>query len=239
METTRVHKWVKFNWMLVMLLLGCFSWSNTSIAGVFTEEFDSKQLDERQWVIKTEGKASSKIADGKLVLTSPAVADGIILFYQAPITKDITIEVRLDTSLIANDGSFGFTDEIIPPMLNTDNHQHSRAQIYFNADKWHALTDGVHQPPVPPIDVQGKAGWHVFKVEIKKTTISFFVDGEDIFETDKILEKRFLAITPDWYTSHYSGTLTVDWVKLSGEEVKAVEALNKLAAIWGNIKRDF
>jgi hypothetical protein len=223
-----------YKWMLLTILLGYFLWSGTSIAGVFTEDFDSKQLDETQWVIKTEGKASYQIADGKLILTSPAVADGIILFYKTPITKDITIEARLDTSQITNDGSFGFTDEIIPPMLNTDNHQHSRAQIYFNADQWHTLTDGVHVDG--GVNVQDKAGWHVFKVEIKKETISFLVDDKALFETEKILDKRFWAVTPDWYTSHYSGILTVDWVKLSGDEVKAVESANKLAATWGILK---
>ncbi|MFQ6041009.1 MAG: hypothetical protein ACE5PV_09145 [Candidatus Poribacteria bacterium] len=34
-------------------------------------------------------------------------------------------------------------------------------------------------------------------------------------------------------------SFSVDWVKLSGEEVKAIESLNKLAATWGEIKADF
>jgi len=43
-------------------------------------------------------------------------------------------------------------------------------------------------------------------------------------------------ITPDPYTSHYAGIISIDSIRIAGPNVQAVQPESKLAATWGSIK---
>jgi len=55
--------------------------------------------------------------------------------------------------------------------------------------------------------------------------------AEEVGVIDKIPEERFVCFGPDTYTSHYSGSMTVDYIELSGPTVKdaAVDASGNAA----------
>ena len=99
----------------------CFIFAFSSFAGEIREEFDSPGLDPNLWEITTAGEASFEIDNGKLILTSDAVEDGIFLYYVRKIGgENITIEVNLDPSEIRDAGAIGFTREMLTPTVNTD-----------------------------------------------------------------------------------------------------------------------
>lgn len=218
------------------ILLAVFLHTVAAFAGEFIDEFDESKLNEQFWVIDAVGKADYEIKDGKLTLFSPNVEDGIMFYYVEEIKDDdLIIEAKINVSGIADGGLVGFMDGIIPAQLNTEMHKHMHAQFGWvtptewgvNADFYGGrLFEGVYQ-----------GDEHIFTIEPKGNDIIFSVDGEEMGKAPREADSRFYAISPDCYTSHYTGTMVIEYIKLSGENVSsAVQPSDKIAAVWGGIK---
>lgn len=89
---------------------------------------------------------------------------------------------------------------------------------------------------IPHTPIQG--GWHTYGIEVKGKHVRFIVDGKLQAEADNVVKDRYFIISVDPYTSHYSGTWTIDYIQLTGESVvsSAIESDGKIAVTWGNIK---
>ena len=77
-------------------------------------------------------------------------------------------------------------------------------------------------------------------MEISGKTVTYFFDKEDAGKSDSAGIPRYFHISPDTYTSHYFGTFVIDYVEITGTNVKslAVSPAGKLAATWAIIKRE-
>jgi hypothetical protein len=219
--------------MLFVSLTIVLSFSSLQLyAGEFRDEFNSSQLNTNVWKITKAGKGSFEIKDGKLSIISPAIADGVMLYYNKEITNEnIFIEAKIDISGVGTDGSFGFTDAIIDPQLNTDVHPHLNAQFVILPAAW-----GIND------DLRGGrlfdgGGEHVFAVDLKGDTLTWYVDDKEVGKSNRKAESRFFFISPDMYTSHYIGTFAIDYIELSGDGVSAaVSPVGRFATFWGDIK---
>lgn len=213
-----------------------------SYAGTFRDDFDSASLDTDVWEITKAGNAEHSIKDGQLFLETPAVEDGIILYFKQKIEGDITVECKMDTSTVGGvRTTVGFTDGIYAPEPSPDFWVHWLAHFNPSTENTQVLVD----------DYPGKNGWpeagpkvvfeeakpHVYKLKVSHGKVTYFIDGEEVGESDAIDQPRYFHISPDTYTSHYSATIAVDYVEITGEEVKAVSSAGKLALTWGMIKR--
>jgi len=71
--------------------------------------------------------------------------------------------------------------------------------------------------------------------------VTYFFDDEEMGVSDAVNPSRYFHTTPDCYTSHYFGTLAVDYVEITGEKVtpSAVSSAGKLALTWGKVKKMF
>jgi hypothetical protein len=225
--------------ILFPILLGLFGYEVVSLAGVFIDEFDKPKLNEDVWVPKPGGKGDYKIKDGKLILSAPQVADGIMFYYKNEIKKEeMIIEAKIDVSGIANDGGVGFTDEIIPAQLNTEVHKHLHAQYVILTTGWGVNADNRTKGGGQRLFDGNYAGAeHVFTIELKGNKMIFSVDGKVGGEAPREADSRYYFVSPDQYTSHYTGTIAVDYIKLSGDTISAaVQYSGKIATTWGRIK---
>ncbi len=219
----------------------------SSIA-IIVDEFDAPKLDEKLWQMEAVGKASFEIEDGILVMSSPTVDSGIMLY--SPVNfedVDVTFEVKLETSGLVDNITVGFIAEVMEPQINTDINNHWEANFFFVPANWYIKQDPVvigEKPPNPP-DLLGPfdIGWNTVKIDSSETRgkITFFLNGEEVGEVDKNpdVEERYFYITSDPYTSHYTGDVLIEYIKISGPGaiLLAVEPVDKLAATWGDIKR--
>lgn len=229
--------------VLPALCILSMMFSGVLSADTFRDEFDVDELSDL-WDVKIAGNASYEVKDGQLILMSDAVADGINACYSIPLKGDVTCEVKMDTSLIEGDFThFGFFNGPLEPMMNLDMHSLWTEVFYCGkeivagvvndgqpAANWNRVI-GNPEEPIPGDE-------HIFRIEIKGGHVSFFVDDELRAEADNDVEERYFIISPDPYTSHYSGTCYVDYVELTGNSVVglAVEPVGKLAATWGDLK---
>lgn len=211
---------------------------SSAIAAEYLEEFDSKNLDPKIWEIKSEGDASFSIEDGQLTMTSPGVPDGILLYWRGSDIEEEDFTVEIKASVAANTNNAGviaFIKQDLPPTLNTTINAEWKNMFwcgtntpgwYINDDNWSST--GVNGP-----EFEG-----VWKAEIKSNEIICYFNDEEVVTIDKIKEDRFLCFGPDTYTSHYSGEMTIDWIRLSGNSVPAlaVEPAEKMSTTWGRIR---
>jgi len=223
---------------LVCFFLVCLIVGFTAEAGEIREEFDSPELDPGIWKITTSGKASFKIEKGKLILTSDGVEDGIFLYYVRKIgNEDIVFEAVLDPSEIRDAGAIGFTKEILTPDINTKINE-----------RWLATFMGVKPSGCYLFDENLSAhldmkadynpGQHVFRTEIAGDKITFSVDQKKIGELKREAPERYYMISPDPYTSHYAGGMSIDSIRVTGANV-VVKPESRLAVTWGSIKSQY
>lgn len=224
---------------LIIFLCTSVTIANLSFAGEVFDDFNKSTLNDELWVVKTASKGKYEIRDGKLSLLSPGVSDGIMLYWNHNITEDEFIaEAKADTSGIKNGGIvLGFIDEILTPTVNTTVNAHWLAHfVSRGVAGWYINDDNYSHEG----DTKGKTGKEtdaVWKIEIKNGKITFYVDNKKIVTTDKTKTgPRYLTMSPDTYTSHYSGDLVIDWIKLSSPAIMSVRPADKLSVIWGVIK---
>lgn len=228
---------------VTLLLVFCLSLGliPIAIAGEYLEEFDAKDLDPNLWEIKAEGDASYKIEDGQLVMTSPGVADGILMYWRGSDIRneDFTIEIKAAVAPNTdNAGVIAFIREDLPPTLNTTINAEWKTMFWCGANTpgWYINNDNWQRAGAQGPEFEG-----VWKAEIKGNEIHCYFNGEEVTVFDKIQEDRFLCFGPDTYTSHYSGAMTIDWIRLSGASVPAtaVEPAEKLPTVWAKVKIGF
>ena len=69
--------------------------------------------------------------------------------------------------------------------------------------------------------------------------VKYYLDGEDLGESDRGSDFRYFHASPDTYTSHYFGTVAIDYIEITGDSVKslAVSPSGKLTLTWGMTKK--
>ena len=79
------------------------------------------------------GKAKHFIENGQLFLESPAVPDGIILYFKQKLEGDVTVECKIDPSNVdpGTLGCVGFTDGISDPEPSPDFWVHWLSHFNF------------------------------------------------------------------------------------------------------------
>ncbi len=211
----------------------------SSFAGEIKEEFDSPKLDANLWKVTTAGKASYEIDNGKLILTSDEVSDGIFLYYARKIEKeDIVFEVALDPSGIKDAGVIGFTRELLTPTVNTDINPQFIATFMGVKPVECYLMDETGNAQLA-MSANYDPEQHLFRTEIAGDKITFSIDQERVGELKREVPERYYMITPDPYTSHYAGSISIDSIKIKGPNVQSVELEAKLATTWSSIKNGF
>lgn len=212
------------------------------------DEFDRPTLNPDLWAMKQVGKASYLIKDGLLTMTSPDVNSGIMLYFPQNINDvDITFEMKLDISGVVDGIYCASIAKLMEPQVNTDINSNWLASFWVTANKWLIKQDPVVIGQIPPNPFEGP-------VDPKKTLIAeityskskgkvtVVLNGKEIGVVDKnqAIKERYFYLSPDHYTSHYTGEVKIDYVKISGPgatELLAVDPLGKLATTWGEIKR--
>ena len=222
--------------VISLFMFECLIFASSALPGTLREEFDSPKLNENFWAIFATKGASWNIKDGKLTMTSPSVPDGIALNYIHEIPDvDVTCEASIQCE--SGRGKFSFADWVVKPGVNTDLNPHLLAQMTIEPTRLRVYKD--LQPAENVADTvveQGK--FIVYKFEIKSRTITASADGKEVAKFPKVAKSRYLFITPDEYTSHYSGTFIIDYIEISGPSISAspVASKSKLATSWGRIK---
>ncbi len=223
---------------LLSFALVSFCWVFAPIATISREEFDGNKLDETLWEVKLEGDATYTIENGQLIMNSPGVGDGLLIYWRGGdiSDEDFSFEIEATVDAATNNAALiAFIREDLPPTLNTTINAEWKTMFwcgantpgwYINNDDW--VNSGVKGP-----EFEG-----VWKAEIKGDKILCYFNGDEVVTLDKIPEERFVCFGPDTYTSHYSGAMTVDWIEVSGPTVKAaaVDAAGKLPVMWGELK---
>jgi hypothetical protein len=204
-------------------------------AGDFVEEFDGADLNPMAWEMMAEAGASYTIANGQLTISSPAVEDAALLYWNAPIEdEDITVEIKASVSADTNNaGVLTFIKSYIAPTANTVMNGEFAAMVWCGANTpgWYINNDDWKNSGVSGPEFEG-----IWKAEIMGNQIRFYLNGAEVVTVDKVVAERYLCFGPDTYTSHYSGEMTIDWIKVSGPTVAAVQPAGKLPVMWGSLK---
>ena len=233
--------------ILLTSTIAVFVLSMAALAFEFVEDFSAPALNQKVWDIKTAGKASFQIEKGILTMEAPGVDSGIILYHPHNIQDvDITFEVKLDVSGLVENISLGFIQALLDPQINTEINNNLATTFYFIPDKWYIKQDPVIigvKPPNPGIEGQyKKKDWNVVKLDYShsKGKITLEIDGKEAGQVDVNQQgkERYFYLTCDPYTSHYTGGVTVDSIKISGPGAEAltVEPRSKLTVTWADIK---
>lgn len=221
--------------------------SMAAVAFEFVEDFNAPALNEKVWDIKTAGKGEFKIEKGSLTLESPGVDSGVILYHPRNVQDvDITFEIKLEVSGLVDNISLGFIQALLDPQINTEINNNLATTFFFAPDKWYIKQDPVvigAKPPNPGIEGQyKKKDWNVVKLDYShsKGKIALEINGKKAGQVDvnKQVKERYFYLTCDPYTSHYTGGVMIDFIKISGPgaEELAVESQGKLAVTWADIK---
>jgi len=236
----------KFGYICLLqlfLFVSCFSIS-LSLAGTIRDDFDSAKLNSDIWEITKAGKGKHSIADGQLLLESPAVADGVILYCKQVITGDVKVECKMDSTNVdpGTLGTIGFTDGIFDPEPSPAFWVHWLAHFNYSPTVSDLFVDdypGNNLFPKAGNTISFDSGPHVWGFEISGNTMSYFFDEEDVGKSDNSGIPRYFHISPDTYTSHYLGTVAIDYIEISGANVKsmAVSSAGKMASAWAAIKK--
>jgi len=210
-------------------------WVSAAAAGDFIEEFDSGTLNEGFWDMKAEAGASYEIANGQLTMSSPGVEDGILMYWNAPISdEDITVEIKASVTTDTNNaGVLTFIKSDTPPTANTVINGEFAAMVWCGANTpgWYINNDDWKNSGVNGPEFEG-----IWKAEISGNQIHFSFNGAEVVVVDKVQSERYLCFGPDTYTSHYSGEMTIDWIKISGPTIAAVQPEGKMPVMWGKLK---
>ncbi len=200
--------------------------------GQLVDEFTAPQLNEDLWVIMEVGNASYEIKDGKLILSSPDVTDGIILYYKDEVIEPgFSFEVKLDSSGIVNSGYVTTMAIMTPPEMSDVYNALRLGQFRLKADAWRIRDETIQTI----LDGTVKGDMGVYRIDLEEDMLRFYFDGEEVAEIPKVAETRFFCISPDPYAEDYSGEIVVEYIKVSAPWV-AVEAAGKLTTLWGKIK---
>jgi hypothetical protein len=223
---------------LLILCLASLGWHSVSIAGTYREEFDGDSLNTNLWEAMVEGDASYKVADSEITMDSPGVPDGLLIYWRGgDITnEDFSFEISAVVSPDTNNAALiAFIRVDLPPTLNTTINAEWKNMFWCgtNTPGWYINNDDWQRTPAEGPEFEG-----VWRAEIVGDKIRHYFNDEEVGVIDKIPEERFVCFGPDTYTSHYSGSMTVDYIELSGPTVKdaAVDASGKLATAWGMLK---
>jgi len=208
--------------------------TSETLGGELTDEFKSPKLNEELWVIKKVGDASYEIKDGKLILSSPKLNDGIILYYKEEVSEPgFSFEAKLDSSGIANSGYVTTMKTMTPPEVSNVYNPLRLGQFRLKPTAWRVRDENVQTI----LDGNVTDGMHAYKIELDKNTLKFYFDGKQVAEIPKVAEKRYFSVSPDPYAEDYSGELVIEYIKIAAPWIQAsVEAKGKLATIWGSIK---
>jgi len=226
--------------LVIGCLLSLFLASSLSMAGTYRDEFDGNAIDTNLWEVMAEGNATYRLEDGQLIMESPDVADGLLIYWRGgDITdEDFTFEIKATVGAETNNaGLIAFIRSDLPPTLNTTINAEWKNMFWCgtNTPGWYINNDDWNNTGVNGPEFEG-----IWKAEIKGTDIICYFNGDEVVTIDKIPEERFVCFGPDTYTSHYLGSMTVDYIELSGPTVKdaAVDAAGKLPVAWGKIKKE-
>ena len=214
-------------------------WNSYVIAGTYREEFNGNKLDENIWEMKTAGQASYKVENGQLTMTSPADADGILLYWRGGDVSngDFSVEVKVKVAQNTNNAAIiASIKKDISPTLNTAINPEWKTVFWCgsNTPGWYINNDSWKNSGIKGPELEG-----VWKIALTGDTFRCYFNGSEVVVFDKVQEPRFLCFGPDVYTSHYAGEMTVDWIELSGPmitNITSVTAERKLSNLWGNIK---
>ena len=227
----------------IFVLFGVFN-VPLSPAGTFRDDFDSASLDTDRWEITTAGKGGHSIKDGQLLLESPGVPDGVILYFKQKLEGDVTVECKMDPSNVdpGTLGTVGFTDGIFDPEPSPAFWVHWLAHFNVGPTVATPFVDdhpGQNGFPKAGDTFNFQAEPHIWKLVVEGGKVTCFFDGEEMGESDAVNAPRYFHTTPDCYTSHYFGTLAVDYVEITGDKVKpsAVSSAGKLSLTWGMVKK--
>jgi hypothetical protein len=223
----------------------CFSFNTPlSLAGTVRDDFDSDKLNTDAWEVTKAGKGTYSIKDGQLLLESPGVPDGVILYCKQKIEGDASIECKMDPTNVDSGtlGTVGFTDGIFDPEPSPDFWVHWLAHFNIGPTVSDLFVDnypGKNQFPKAGDAINFKSGSHVWRIEISGNTVKYFFDEKDVGKSDNSNVPRYFHISPDPYTSHYFGTVAIDYIEITGNNVKslAVSPADKLATTWAIVKR--
>lgn len=223
---------------LVSFALAVLCWAPKAIAGEFVEEFDGNVLNEDIWEMRAEAGASYKIENGTLTMTSPGVSDGILMYWKGDVdSADFTVEIKATVAPNTNNAAvIAFLDQDLPPTLNSTINPEWMGMVWCGANTpgWYINDDNWTNTGVKGPELEG-----IWKAEIKGNKIHFSFNGQEAVVVDKVAEDRFLCFGPDTYTSHYSGEMAIDWIKVSGATITAVEPTRKLPVMWGELRSRF
>ena len=205
--------------------------------GELTDEFNSTDLNEELWIVKGVGGASYKIKDGKLTLSSPTPADGIILYYKEEVREPgFSLEAKLDSSGIVDSGYVTTMKTMTPPEISNVYNPLRLGQFRLKPEAWRVRDEDIETI----LDGDVTAGMHTYRIGLEKDTLKFYFDGKQVAEIPRVAESRFFAVSPDPYVGDYSGELVIEYIKVSAPWIEwSVKAEGKLTTTWGNIKSDF
>ena len=206
--------------LIVSISILFFAVSVVAPAGEIVEEFDSPNLNKEIWEIQAVGGASFEIKDGELIMKSPAIEDGILLRYIPEITgQDITFEFSLDLSQGDPSAQIWFADEPLVPDINTTvNERWILVQTVLNTGVTYVKSAGdqkvIQDKPAETTEP------NIHKIVLQNDKATFFVNDEEMGETDRPDGLSYFHIGPDMYTSHYNNRIGIlDYVKISGPDV--------------------
>ncbi|MGB9596315.1 MAG: hypothetical protein ACPL7B_08545 [Candidatus Poribacteria bacterium] len=232
---------------IIISMVFLFLVSNYLIAQVI-DDFNSPNLDKKLWEMRKVGKASYEIKDGILIMSSPSIESGIILYHPRNIVDmDINFEIKINTAGLVDNIVCGSLAEIMDPQLNDNINNNLEASLFFTVDKCYVKQDPVviGQKPPNPAGMESqyeRSGWNIVQISFNRSKgkVTFIINGKIVGEVDinKDVKQRFFFITSDPYTSHYTGEAKIEYVKFSGQGALslAVSKIDKLPVTWAKIK---
>ena len=130
MVNTRIQEVItntKYNALWIITFLLCYGiasvgWISTATAGIYREEFKGNDLDKKLWEVKAAGNASYVVKDGNLIMTSPDVTDGILIYWRGGDISDEDFSFEIKAAVDPNTDNaalIAFIRKDLPPTLNT------------------------------------------------------------------------------------------------------------------------
>ncbi|MBM3234970.1 hypothetical protein FJZ31_01595 [Candidatus Poribacteria bacterium] len=179
----------------ILLLITCLTnmiFLSNQVLAAFVDDFNSPNLDQKVWDLKTAGKASYEIKGGTFKIESPAVESGAILYHPRNLqNEDITFEIKVNVSELGDNISMGFIAAPLEPQINEEINKNLEATFYFVPANWYIKQDPVviGEKPPNPVGMEGqykKADWNVVQIDFSKSNgkITFYINGKEAGQVD-------------------------------------------------------
>jgi hypothetical protein len=174
---------------------------------------------ERDWEVRTTGKARHEWANGVLMLSSPDVSSGVMLASRRAFRLPLRVSFTVSTGVVAGGSTFCLMTGPPSPGPNEEVHRGRLTYLVLKPGEWYYK--------LRPEEIAAQAPWndpptlqpggtpHRFSLTLSQSQAVLSIDEKEVLRGPVHLPEAVYAyLTPDAYTNYDSGVMYVYAMKV-------------------------